>query len=448
MKRVLLKSALALGAIMLAALVVAAGVLLWAARSESGMQFVWQRVAPRLPAGVSVATVEGRLAGPLVFGGVAVQTETLELRVERVELRWNPRALLERTFDVERLDVRGVDIVRLPAERPAATASRSGCPKSIDLPVDIRVASASVEELRFRPNPNAEPLSIERASLAGGLDADRLELDELVVSGPLFDVSGEANVVPRDAYETSGRLDWVLRPGEYPEAHGSTRFPVISRRSRSSRASKRRTTRASICASGAADGAAPRRRGCVHGAAGSVRHRAGAGGDGRLHAVAPRHARRARADRARGARGGEADGVAADIAARYAGGAVEIHALDLVDAGSRAAMHASGRVALGAEQPVLELAATWTELQWPLRGAPQVASDSGSLELRGTLHDYAVALDGNLALADGTNGKVSVSGTGNAETLNLDRVDIEALRGRIAGRMNARWAPNLSAAIE
>jgi hypothetical protein len=39
----------------------------------------------------------------------------------------------------------------------------------------------------------------------------------------------------------------------------------------------------------------------------------------------------------------------------------EIHALDLVDSGSRAAVHAPGRVALGAEQPVLELNATWTE---------------------------------------------------------------------------------------
>ena len=85
MKRVLLKSALALCAIALAALLVAAGVLFWAVRSESGMQFVWQRVAPRLPAGVSVATVEGRLSGPIVFGGVVVQTATLELRVERVE---------------------------------------------------------------------------------------------------------------------------------------------------------------------------------------------------------------------------------------------------------------------------------------------------------------------------------------------------------------------------
>ena len=118
--------------------------------------------------------------------------------------------------------------------------------------------------------------------------------------------------------------------------------------------------------------------------------------------------------------GGEADGIAAQISAQYAGDAAEIRALDLVAAGSRAAVHASGRVQLNAEQPVLELDATWTELQWPLRGAPQVASESGSLELRGTLRAYAVALDGNLALAGGTNGRVSASGTGDAETLNLE----------------------------
>ena len=146
--------------------------------------------------------------------------------------------------------------------------------------------------------------------------------------------------------------------------------------------------------------------------------------------------------------GGEADGVAADIAALYAGNAVEIRALDLVDGGSRAAIHASGRVTIGAEQPALELEATWSELQWPLRGEPQVASDSGSLELRGTFRDYAVAFAGDLALADGTEGKVSASGTGDAETLTLERIDVEALRGRLAGRMNARWAPNLSAAID
>ncbi|HVJ30581.1 MAG TPA: hypothetical protein VNA66_09765, partial [Gammaproteobacteria bacterium] len=378
-----------------------------------------------------------------------VQTATLEVRVERVEVRWNPRALLDRTVDVERLDLRGMDIVRLPAEPSTAPSEPFQLPESIDLAVDVRVGSASVETLRFRANPNAEPLSIERASLAASADADRLELRELVVSGALFDVSGELNVVPRGAYSTSGRLDWTVRPGKYRQAHGSTRFfgdlkaLAIEQRVDAPYDARIDLNVEEPLTALRLDGEVaftvqPAAFGIEQVPAETVASTLALRGTlsaldltGRVELM-----------------GGEADGVAADISARYAGGAAEIRALDLVDLGSRAAVHASGRVALDAEQPVLELAATWTELQWPLRGTPQVASDLGSAELRGTLRDYAIALNGNLALADGTNGKVSVSGTGNAEALTLDRVDVEALRGRIVGRLNARWAPHLSAAID
>ena len=425
MKRVLLKSALALGRDR-ARRAARRGrrAALGRASRRAALQFVWQRVAPRLPPGVSIATVEGRLAGPLVLGGIAVQSETLELRVERVELRWNPLSAA-RSNGRRRAarPARSWTSSGFRREQPTAPSEPFRLPASIDLPVDVRVGSASVETLRFRSNPNAEPLSIERASLAGSVDADRLELRELVVLGPLFDVSGDMNVVLRGAYadERSARLDRAAR-----RISGSARQHAILRQSRSAhdRAARRSAVRRA-CRSArrrAADGAAPRWRGCVHDAAGSVRHRAGAGGDGRR----PRCRFRGTLDALDltgrvELQGGEADGVAADISALYAGDAAEIRALDLVDAGSRAAVHASGRVRLGAEQPVLELDATWTELQWPLRGAPQVASDSGSLELRGTLRDYAVAFAGNLALADGTNGKVSASGTGDAETLNLER---------------------------
>ncbi len=446
MKRVLRRAALAFGAIALAALLVAAGTLFWAIRSETGLQFVWQRVAPRLPAGVSIATVEGRLFGPLALGGVVVQTATLEVRVERLELRWNPGALLDRVVDVEQLDLSGVDIVRLPAEQPSAPFR---LPESIELPVGVRVGSASVDALRFRANRNAEPLSIERTSFAGSVGADRLEVRELAVSGAFFDVTGEINVVPRGAYATNGRLDWTVRPGKYPEAHGSTRLSGdLSALAIEQRVDAPYDARVDLRVEEPLtalrfDGAValtlqPLAFGIDRAPAETVRSTLALRGTldaldltGRVELT-----------------GGEADGVAADISGRYAGDAAEIRALELVDSGSRAAVHASGRVALGAEQPVLELEATWTELQWPLRGAPQVASDSGALELRGTLRDYAVALDGNLALADGTIGKVSASGTGNAEALSLGRVDVEALRGRIAGRLNARWAPILSAAIE
>ncbi len=449
MKRVLLKALLALGALVLTVVVVTGGLLLWAARSESGLRFVWQRVAPRLPAGVSVAAVEGRLAGPLVLAGIAVDTATLEVRVERIELEWRLRALLRRVVEVERLDARGVNVVQRRGEQPAAPSEPFRLPDSLDLPVDVEITGASLDGFQFRANPSAEPLSIERASVAGSLDAERLELRELVVRGPLFDVTGTASVAPRGVYATSAQLDWTVRSSELPDVRGSTRLSgdleSLTIEQRSEPPYDARVDLRVQDALGALrlDGEAaltvqPAELGAEQVPADTVSATLSLRGPlgalemtGRVELT-----------------GGEADGFAADFAARYAGDAVEIRSLDVVRAGSSAALHASGRVALRGEQPVLELDATWTDLQWPLRGEAQVASDSGSLRLTGTPSEYAVALRGELALADGTNGDVRVSGTGTAEALALDQVDVQALGGQIAGRIDARWAPNLSSEVE
>ena len=406
MKRVLLRSALTWARSCSLRCSSRPALLLWAAVSESGLRFVWQRVAARLPPGISIATVEGRLAGPLVLGGITVQSETFELRVERIELRWNPRALLGRTFDVERLDVRVVDVVLLPAEQPAASDEPFRLPASVNLPVDIRVGSASVEELRFRSSPNAEPLSIERASVAGSLDADLLELDELVVRGPVLDVSGDASVVPRDAYETSGRIDWVVRPREYPEARGSTQFRgnfealTIEQRIEApydARVDLRLTEPLTALR---LDGEiAFRIQPAAFGIEQVPVETVGSTLSFRGTLEALDLTGRVQLE------GGDADGVAADIRGALRGKRRRNPSARprRWRIGRRDSRLGPGMI--GAEQPTLELDATWSELQWPPRGEPQVASDSGSLELRGTFRDYAVAFAGDLALAEGPKAK-------------------------------------------
>ena len=450
MKRMLWKASLALGVLLLAVVVAAGGLLLWAARSESGLRFVWQRVAPLLPEGISVAAVEGRLAGPLVLAGITVQTDALEVRVERVELRWQPRALLRRVVRIERLDVRGVDVVRLPAEQPASPSEPFRLPESVELPVDVQ------RRRRFRRNA-ALPLESERGAVVdrarerrGQLRRERARAPRARRARPGLRRVGRrarrAARLVRD--ERAARLGRAAR--RVPEARGSTRVsgnlellaieqrvepPYDARvdlRVHDALAALRLDGEVALTVQPAAFGVEQVPAETV-GATLQLR------GTPRALDVTGRVE----------LTGGEAGGAAADFAAAVRAATRSRSAsLAVADARSSAALQASGRVAVGGEQPVLELDATWAQLQWPLRGKPQVASESGSLRLKGTPHDYAVALDGNLALADGTNGQVRVSGTGNAEALALDRVDIEALRGRIAGRMNVRWAPSLSGALE
>lgn len=449
MKRALRKIAVALGAITALTFVTAAGIVIWACLSPSGLRFLAARVLPRLPAGVSIDTVSGRLAGPLELAGIAVRTDTMELRVARAELRWNPRALLDRTFDVEGLDVSGVDVVALAGIEPREPAEPLRLPERIELPVDVRVAAASIDAIRYFASPGTEPLAIEHVSAAGRLDGDALEVGELSVHAPLFDVSAAVSVVPRVPYVISGRLEWVVRPAGYPEVRGSAQLSGDSGLvTIEPRAAEPYEARATVRV--AEPLTAPRIDGdaelTIEPAALGVTQLPVDAVHSRLSVRGPLDALEVTAhlDLA----GGEIDGVTADLAARYAGDGVEVRALDLAEPVSGAALHASGRVTMDGEQPALDLTARWSNFGWPLRGDRQVRTDGGTLTLRGTLDDYTLALDGGLALADEVDGKVSASGTGGSDALRLERVEIEALRGRIAGQANVRWTPKLAGAAE
>lgn len=448
MRRALRKIGVALGAFAALAIAAVVGVAIWACLSPGGLRFLAARVLPRLPAGVSIDAVSGRLAGPLELSGIVVRTDTLDVRIARAELRWNPRALLDRTFDVERLDVSGVDVVALPGAEPREPAEPFRLPERIDLPVDVRIGAAAIDAIRYFSSPGAEPLAVEHVTIAGRFDDDALELGELSVRAPPFDVSAAANVAPRAPYATSGRLDWIVRLAGHPEVRGSARLSGDSRLlTIEPRVAEPYEARAAVRV--AEPLSAPR----IDADAALTIRPAALGMaqlpvdtvDATVSVHGPLDALElgAHLDLA----GGEADGVAADLAARYAGDGVEIRSLDVTERAAGAALHASGRITMDA-RPAVDLAARWSDLAWPLRGESRVRSDRGTLALRGALDGYTVALDGGLALASEIDGKVSVSGAGSRDALRLDRVEIEALRGRIAGRADVSWTPKLAGAAE
>src|SRR5690606_29914081 len=82
--------------------------------TESGLRAVWRIAAGFVPAEVGVGVVDGRLVGPMVLTDVRYGAENLEASVERIELDWQPRALLRGVLAVDYLRAAGVDVVRLP----------------------------------------------------------------------------------------------------------------------------------------------------------------------------------------------------------------------------------------------------------------------------------------------------------------------------------------------
>jgi translocation and assembly module TamB len=451
MKRLLVAASRTVGAIIGVALLAGGALLIWAAGTESGLQFVWARVASRLPEGIEVEALEGQLRGPLVLRGVALRTPTLELRVERAELEWQPLALLRGTLAIDRLGVRGVDVVQLPsAAEPPAPDQTSPLPERIGLAFDVEIAGASLEGLRYRARPEAEPLVIEHVDLAATTGQEQWQIRELTVRGPLFDATARLQVAPHDAYETNGELDWVLRPANYPAVNGSTRFSgnlqtlMIEQR-----------IEAPYLASATV---------FVHQPLAALRF----DGDATLNVplaelgiALPNSALDAnlsfegtleRVDATGRLELGteQFDRVEADLHVRYAEGALQIESLEVAHPASSGAIEASGRFDF-AQGLAFDVRSTWARLQWPLRDArdsPIATSEAGLVELRGTLDSYRLTLEADLTMPDASGGKVRLAGTGNSEALALEQIEIDALQGRIVGRGDLKWRPETGAAIE
>jgi translocation and assembly module TamB len=446
--KALLIAARTVGAIIAVALLIAAALLVWVASTDSGLQFVWQRVASRLPEGIEIEALDGRLRGPLVVSRLALRTPSLELRIERAELEWRPLALLGGTFAVDRLLVSGVDVFRLPStDAPPPSGQASAVPASFDLPFDVEIASASLERLRYGSSPDAEPLLIERVDLEAATDREQWVIRKLAVRGPLFDASARLTFAPREPYATEGQLGWVVRPGSYPDVSGNTRLSgslqaltIETQVEAPYRATAKVLVRQPLTALSFGGEATLNVQpteigvGLKNSTVGSI-----LSFEGTLEQVDLTGKIELGTE--------QFERVEADLRARYAEGALQIESLELAHPASAAAIEASGRLDFG-QGLAFDLRGTWAGLRWPLGAAPIAVSEAGVLELRGTRDHYRLSLATDVSMPDAAAAHVRLAGTGNSEALALEEIEIAALQGRIVGRGDLSWRPEIGAAIE
>ncbi|MGQ0697158.1 MAG: translocation/assembly module TamB domain-containing protein [Panacagrimonas sp.] len=118
--------------------------------------------------------------------------------------------------------------------------------------------------------------------------------------------------------------------------------------------------------------------------------------------------------------------------------------------GTLAAFEAQGELALGDTAQIkadaryspehLEAKLQWTALQWPLSGAPRIASSRGQLDASGTPRDYRYTLDAELA-AEGQKGVATATGSGGLSHVVLEQLKLAVAKSAIDGKADVRWSP-------
>ncbi|HVS12946.1 MAG TPA: translocation/assembly module TamB domain-containing protein [Thermoanaerobaculia bacterium] len=207
-RRALRAIALALLAVALGATALVLAVLL----RPAGVRAVLDRAGPALGGELEYEQVGGRLWDQWTVTGLHYRQTAagvptgLEIRVDRLTVRWRPLLLPAQRLEVERIEAEGV-AVRMA---PAGPSQQPFDPPEVLLPLAVRVGTARIGPLVVTrpagddPEAQAQTWTVERVAL--------VELRAAAAGGPI--VIGSATV---DAAEAGLEVSGTLVPtGDYP----------------------------------------------------------------------------------------------------------------------------------------------------------------------------------------------------------------------------------------
>ena len=191
-----------------------------------GLQFVWRQLAPSLPDSLKIDEVDGRLVGPLSIKGLHLHTDSLQLDIDQARLHWRPSALLHGELAIDGLAVSGVDITSLPHQQAPKEPSSEpfSMPANLPIPLQINVASAQLDNLRYFSSPDADPLILNHLGFSGSANNNAILINHLVLDSPLLDLKGHLRMNSAAPYLLQGELSWTARPPGVAALTGHTRL--------------------------------------------------------------------------------------------------------------------------------------------------------------------------------------------------------------------------------
>jgi translocation and assembly module TamB len=99
---------------------------------------------------------------------------------------------------------------------------------------------------------------------------------------------------------------------------------------------------------------------------------------------------------------------------------------------------------LNAVVAAVDLTGHWAQLQWPVSGTAAYASPRGELTLRGTPAAYAYSVAADSVMAGLPNAQWLLAGTGDAQTLRLAQLAVRAQDMRVEAAGALRWGAELA----
>lgn len=130
--------------------------------SNWGLTLGLRVASATLPGELSVGSHQGTLLGPVRLRDVSYRDDHVSVAIRQLDLDWRSLALFNGRLELSRLAVSDIAIDIKPAPRGQASTQQA----ALVLPIAVDVQHASVDGLKIRTAPGAEPVNIEKLRLS------------------------------------------------------------------------------------------------------------------------------------------------------------------------------------------------------------------------------------------------------------------------------------------
>lgn len=391
--------------------------------TTTGSRFVFSQVERLLDNQLVIGEVIGTLTGKLSIQGLHYNSDTVNIRLEQIDLDWSPSALFShREIHIETLRLQGLRVLLPDTEGPADKNSIAGIPDDISLPLPVQVKNFSLDNATITRGTSEtdELVSLQRVvatELSWGTDG--IKFPHLSVKSNPIEFTTVGQLLPE--------ADWPLTiDASYSVNLQPQQLPVAS---------------GTIALSGSL-----MQLGIVQtlDAPYSIHLEAKVSDP----LVAPRWQAKVWAEKMQlAAFNKKFDGnlPAVSLKAKLSAEGDATHAnLNADMQVEQSSVQISGKISFDqqlSDSPTVDFQVAWQQLIWPLDAADNylVASDTGKAQVTGVLDAYRTTMIAQLAVPAYPAGNIDMTGAGSRHGFSLEQLALSTLGGKVQGSASVDW---------
>jgi len=210
--------------ILLLIALIALGVVYYLAGTDSGFARVSQLANERVP-GLSIDNPSGNLQNGITAKNVSFTNDTIRINATELSSSWRLRCLIQRSFCLDDLHVKQLDITALSTAQTTPAEPREGPIElpDIKLPIDVTLSDISIERLQFQGPGQAPPQIVQDIRLTASTEGSQVDIDNLSLAYDAYDLSLTGTATLEEQYPLELTLNVSsadILPDSVPEGEG------------------------------------------------------------------------------------------------------------------------------------------------------------------------------------------------------------------------------------